>query len=158
MPSRRKSQRPRLVTQRLIDYATVLHVGTFALEQEEEAGGAARRRAAGRGAADDDQRQVGHRSRPSPPDIVTLIVTPQDALAMNWAIKAGVDLVLTLRAPRRHVTDRNDQRDAAVPGRQLQHHRPDRKLSVSGSSRGWTRSIDAGPAERHASADAGRAK
>jgi pilus assembly protein CpaB len=34
-----------------------------------------------------------------PPDIVTLIVTPQDALALNWAIRTGVDLALTLRAP-----------------------------------------------------------
>ena len=33
------------------------------------------------------------------PDIVTLIVSPQDALALNWAIKSGVDLVITLRAP-----------------------------------------------------------
>jgi len=30
---------------------------------------------------------------------VTLIVTPQEALALNWAIKTGVDLVMTLRAP-----------------------------------------------------------
>jgi pilus assembly protein CpaB len=30
---------------------------------------------------------------------VTLIVTPQDALALNWAVKSGVDLVLTLRPP-----------------------------------------------------------
>jgi pilus assembly protein CpaB len=36
---------------------------------------------------------------PPTPDIVTLIVTPQDALALNWAMKAGADMVLTLRAP-----------------------------------------------------------
>jgi pilus assembly protein CpaB len=36
---------------------------------------------------------------PPQPDIVTLIVTPQDALALNWAMKSGVDIILTLRAP-----------------------------------------------------------
>jgi pilus assembly protein CpaB len=30
---------------------------------------------------------------------VTLIVSPQDALALNWAMTAGADLVLTLRNP-----------------------------------------------------------
>jgi len=28
-----------------------------------------------------------------------LIVTPQDALAINWAINGGLDLTLTLRSP-----------------------------------------------------------
>jgi pilus assembly protein CpaB len=28
-----------------------------------------------------------------------LIVTPQDALALNWALKARADLMLTLRGP-----------------------------------------------------------
>ena len=35
----------------------------------------------------------------TPPDIITLIVTPQEALALNWAMKTGADLTLTLRAP-----------------------------------------------------------
>ena len=93
----REGQRPRLVTQRLIDYATVLHVGTFALAEEEEVS-----------AVPVPAQGVGAPGAPTgetatvtirPPDIVTLVVSPQDALALNWAIKAGVDLVLTLRAP-----------------------------------------------------------
>ncbi len=88
-------QRPRLVTQRLIDYATVLHLGTFALEQEEEL--------AGFPATTQGTAPPGQAAAPVTaivrPDIVTLIVSPQDALALNWAIKAGIDLVLTLRAP-----------------------------------------------------------
>jgi pilus assembly protein CpaB len=79
----------------LIDYATVLHLGTFALEQEEEL--------AGFPATTQGTAPPGQAAAPVTaivrPDIVTLIVSPQDALALNWAIKAGIDLVLTLRAP-----------------------------------------------------------
>ena len=91
-------QRPRVVSQRLIDYATVLHVGTFTLEAEEEAAAAAP--VAGASGAPPAQTQ-GQAAVPTivRPDIVTLIVTPQEALALNWAIKTGVDLVMTLRAP-----------------------------------------------------------
>ena len=91
-------QRPRIVTQRLIDYATVLHLGTFALEQEEELESLPV--ATDQSTAPPSQGQAAASvTTIVRPDIVTLIVSPQDALALNWAIKAGVDLVLTLRAP-----------------------------------------------------------
>lgn len=95
-------QRPRMVTQRLIDYATVLHVGTFALEAEEAAASAPLTAAQGVGAP--PPQTTGPQTQAAVPtivrpDIVTLIVSPQDALALNWALKSGVDLVLTLRAP-----------------------------------------------------------
>ncbi|NIS79413.1 MAG: hypothetical protein GTO14_04205 [Anaerolineales bacterium] len=90
-----EQQRPRLVTQRLVEKATVLNVGTFSLEdimpkpvtvpEQGEAGG---------------QQQVeAVEEEQKPPDIITLIVTPQDALALNWALKMDADMVLTLRAP-----------------------------------------------------------
>jgi pilus assembly protein CpaB len=92
-----EAQRPRLVTQRLIDYATVLHVGTFTLEEEEQAASVpVPAQGVGAPAA---QGQATTVTTIRPPDVVTLIVTPQDALALNWAVKSGVDLVLTLRAP-----------------------------------------------------------
>lgn len=96
-----EAQRPRLVTQRLIDYATVLHVGTFTLEAEEEAAAAPVAPAQGAGAPPPTQGGQAQAATVTivRPDIVTLIVSPQDALALNWAIKAGADLVLTLRAP-----------------------------------------------------------
>jgi pilus assembly protein CpaB len=89
-----EQQRPRLVSQRLVEQATVLHIGTFSLPDEpapvavptDEGIGAPPPQAA----AVEIQR---------PPDIITLIVTPQDALALNWAVRTGADLVLTLRAP-----------------------------------------------------------
>ena len=96
-----EAQRPRIVSQRLIDYATVLHLGTFALEQEEEL--ASLPVVADQGTAPPTTNAQGQTAAQVTtivrPDIVTLIVSPQDALALNWAIKAGVDLVLTLRAP-----------------------------------------------------------
>ncbi len=88
-------QRPRLITQRLVEKATVLHVGTFALEEEvtpaelitaEEEGVP-------------PPQAVPVASVVTPPDIITLVVSPQDALAINYAVKSGMDIVLTLRGP-----------------------------------------------------------
>lgn len=88
-------QRPRLITQRLVEKATVLHVGTFALE--EEITPAELIAAEQEGAAPPQTTAVV--TETTPPDIVTLIVSPQDALAINYAVKAGLDIVLTLRGP-----------------------------------------------------------
>jgi len=92
------TQRPRLVSQRLISNALVLGVGTFPLP-EEEAVPVAATPVAGVGAPAGQQVEVVEAPAVVPPDIVTLIVRPQDALALNWAVRAGVDLVLTLRSP-----------------------------------------------------------
>jgi pilus assembly protein CpaB len=89
-------QRPRAVTQRLVDSAQVLHVGTFALEGENLAPAVQGDQAQGAPQTQDGQPVA---TTIQPPDIITLIVTPQDALALNWAIKVGADLTLTLRAP-----------------------------------------------------------
>jgi pilus assembly protein CpaB len=95
-----ESQRPRLVTQRLVQYATVLHVGTFALPEEETAvvSPVPVEEVPVVGAPAGETGAVVEEAA-RPPDIVTLVVTPQDALAINWAVKAGLDLALTLRAP-----------------------------------------------------------
>ncbi|MGA9534227.1 MAG: RcpC/CpaB family pilus assembly protein [Anaerolineales bacterium] len=86
-------QRPRLVSQRLITNATVLRVGEYPLQDEEPAPAATEQPAG----APAQQQQAAQ--APQKPDIVTLIVQPQDALALKWALKAGADLTLTLRAP-----------------------------------------------------------
>lgn len=91
-----EQQRPRAVSQRLVEAAIVLHVGTFQLEGE-LAGEIIPVPEGGIGApAPDSQAQA---STVKPPDIITLIVTPQEALALNWAIKVGAHLTFTLRAP-----------------------------------------------------------
>jgi len=92
----KEEQRPRAVSQRLVEAAIVLHVGTFQLEGE-VAGEVIPVPEGGVGApAPEGQAPV---QTVEAPDIITLIVTPQEALALNWAIKVGADLTFTLRAP-----------------------------------------------------------
>jgi hypothetical protein len=80
----------------LVEKAVVLHVGTFPLEEDvittdlitPEEGGAPQA-----------QPVQPINAVQSDPDIITLVVDPQQALAINYAVKAGVDIVLTLRGP-----------------------------------------------------------
>ncbi|MGB2896882.1 MAG: SAF domain-containing protein [Anaerolineales bacterium] len=89
-------QRPRAVSQRLVEGAIVLHVGTFLLEGE-LAGEIIAVPEGGVGAPAPEGQAAAQSV--TPPDIITLIVTPQEALALNWAMKVGADLTFTLRAP-----------------------------------------------------------
>ena len=93
-----ESQRPRVVTQRIVENAQVLHVGTFSLV-DEVAAAVVPAPEEGVGAPTGQPAPGDNITGPEPPDIVTLIVTPQDALVLNWAIKVGADITLTLRAP-----------------------------------------------------------
>jgi pilus assembly protein CpaB len=113
----KEDQRARLVSQRLISNATVLHVGTFKLPEEEAASAAA---AAPQGAGTPEGQAA---PTTKPPDVVTLIVTPQDALALNWAVRAGVDIALTLRAP-------NDTEEARTTSVTLQYMVDTYRISV----------------------------
>ncbi len=96
-PSER--QRPRLVTQRTIQDALVLHIGNFPLDGKylglpptptpppvsEEEGG---------------QRSGTPVPSPTParPDIITLGVTPQESVVLAWAVEAKMPVTLALRA------------------------------------------------------------
>ncbi|MBN1264540.1 MAG: hypothetical protein JXA25_03545 [Anaerolineales bacterium] len=83
-----ESQRPRLVSQRIVEQAIVLKLGTFQLENEVRA------------VITEEGGEEGAATQSSePPDVITLIVSHQDALVLNWAVKANVDLTLTLRSP-----------------------------------------------------------
>lgn len=107
-------QRPRLVTQRTIQDALVVHVGEFPLDgrylgvlptptplpatEEADGGG-------------------GGNTTPAPtvtpvppPNIVTLGVTPQYAVVLVWAIDAKLPVTLALRS----VNDRSTQQTAPV--------------------------------------------
>lgn len=88
-----EGQRSRLVTQRLIENATVLHVGEFELAEQQQAAAPAAEGVGG------EAPQEGPPPAPPPPDIVTLVVTPQEALSLHWAVESGINLTLTLRAP-----------------------------------------------------------
>jgi Flp pilus assembly protein CpaB len=92
-------QRPRLVSQRLISNATVLQVGSFATIEEENAPEVVVQTEPAAETGTTGQATTQEAAAPRPPDIITLIVTPQEALALNYAIRTGADLTFTLRAP-----------------------------------------------------------
>jgi pilus assembly protein CpaB len=85
-------QHPRLVSQRLIANARVLHVG----EQKSKTAQPTPVPEQGAGAPANQQAVA---TVVKPPDLISLIVTPQDALAMEWALNAGANMTMTLRGP-----------------------------------------------------------
>lgn len=95
IPREGATQRPRLVSQRLVSNATILHVGEFELPGEEEVAQVEEPQTA----QPQPEGQVQTVQQVQKPDMVTLIVTPQDALALNYSLKAGAQLTLTLRSP-----------------------------------------------------------
>ncbi|MBZ0295145.1 MAG: hypothetical protein K8L99_21450 [Anaerolineae bacterium] len=94
-PSER--QRPRLVTQRTIQDALVIHVGTFPLD-----GAFLGRPPTPTPVPEEDQADNRGTPVPSPtparPDIITLGVTPQEAVVLAWAVEAKLPVALALRA------------------------------------------------------------
>jgi pilus assembly protein CpaB len=95
VPSER--QRPRLVSQNLLQDAIVLGVGSFPLRDEEPEA---------EPTDEVDQQPVeevptpeGQEKSPKivPPTVVTLVVTPQDAVTLNYLMFSGANLTLALR-------------------------------------------------------------
>jgi pilus assembly protein CpaB len=93
-----EAQRPRLVSQTLIQNVLVLQVGTFAKPE---------------GAPKISGTEVEQKGTPTPtptalpgvatqttkePDTITLVVTPQDAVALNYLLYSGAELTLALRS------------------------------------------------------------
>jgi pilus assembly protein CpaB len=84
-----EKQRPRLVSQMILQDIQVLHVGEFVLQGAEPQPSAP--------PAEGQPTPV-----PTPvtrPDIITLIVSPQDAVALTYLLYGGAKFTLTLRAP-----------------------------------------------------------
>jgi Flp pilus assembly protein CpaB len=89
-----ESQLPRIMSQMVLQDIRVLHVGNFKLPEEEDL---------------DAQLKLQPTPTPQPgapavntaagaqPDIITLIVTPQDAIALTYLIYGNAKLTLTLR-------------------------------------------------------------
>jgi pilus assembly protein CpaB len=86
-------QRARLVSQTVLQNITVLHIGNFYYTDVEgnEVTGAYTETFT-------DPNGVTTQSIADPPDIVTLIVTPQDAITLNYLIYSGSKLTLALRS------------------------------------------------------------
>jgi len=89
-----EAQRPRLVSQMILQDVQVLHVGAFAPQGSTTV--------APTPAA--DQALPAEEQAPTPvvvkdPEMVTLIVTPQDAVALTYLLYGGAKFTLALRAP-----------------------------------------------------------
>ncbi|MBW6473044.1 MAG: hypothetical protein K0B14_07985, partial [Anaerolineaceae bacterium] len=86
-----EAQRPRLVCQNVIQDAIVLRMGNFPLSGEEPT------------PADQVVVPEGEEAQPAPeitpPDVVTLVVSPQDAVVLTYMKKAKIMLTLALRNP-----------------------------------------------------------
>jgi Flp pilus assembly protein CpaB len=90
-----EEQRPRLVSQMILQNCIVLRVGDFPLEQEIQPTPTPSTPQQG-------QNQGGQNQAPAAPPkpvVITLIVNPQDAIALNYLIYSGAQLTLSLRNP-----------------------------------------------------------
>lgn len=97
-----ETQRPRMVTQMIMQNIQVLHVGTFPLPGEEisdQLVAPAPDTTVTPAPAVTDQ-QVTAIVRP---DIITLMVTNQDAVMLTWLVYSGAQITLTLRNPNDQV-------------------------------------------------------
>ncbi len=104
-----EQQRPRLVSQTLIQNVIVLQMGNFQTPAEKAAAEATKPAPTATpepGAEQAQQAAPTPTPMPAPPDVLTLIVSPQDAVTLNYLIYGGAQLTLVLRNPR----------DAEVPG------------------------------------------
>lgn len=80
-------QRPRLVCQMILQDVQVLKLGTFDYRPQQQGAQQANDQAAQQQTSVDQQ----------PPDIITLVVSPQDAVTLTYMIYANIPLNLTLR-------------------------------------------------------------
>jgi pilus assembly protein CpaB len=93
-----EKQRPRLVSQNLLQDAIVLGVGNFPLEDEEpEEAVPVVDEQTDEGQPPAEGEQPVETPAPVPPDVITLIVSPQDAITLNYLIFSGAQMTLALR-------------------------------------------------------------
>jgi len=83
-------RRPRMVSQSLLQDVVVLQLGTFEVEVVVE------EPVEGQEAPVEDEETPA--PEPPKPDVITLIVTPQDAITLNYLMYTGAELNLALRA------------------------------------------------------------
>ncbi len=81
-----EGQRPRLVCQMILQDVVVMKLGNFALQAPPSTDPNA-------------TPSPAQAQQPSSPDIVTLMVNPQDSIALNYFVYSGAELSMTLRNP-----------------------------------------------------------
>jgi pilus assembly protein CpaB len=92
-----EDQRPRAVTQTLLQDVIVLQVGDFATSKEELAAMEATPAPAADGTVTEEQQQAAPQQVVEKPDLITIIVNPQDAVTLNYLLYSGAQLTLALR-------------------------------------------------------------
>jgi Flp pilus assembly protein CpaB len=98
-----EAQRPRLVSQTLIQNVIVLQMGNFKTPAEKaalEATAPPPTATPEPGAEQAPAEAPTPTPMPAAPDVITLIVTPQDAVTLNYLVYGGAELTLVLRNPR----------------------------------------------------------
>jgi pilus assembly protein CpaB len=93
IPSER--QRPRLATQIIIPSATVLHIGNFSYEETGLPAGAVPPTPT---PIPPDGEAAAPPPVEKPPDNITLIVSPQEAVNLTYLIDSGISITLALRS------------------------------------------------------------
>jgi pilus assembly protein CpaB len=90
-----ENQRPRMVSQMVLQNSIVLQIGDFPLEEELKitATPVPQEQAPAQGQATEEA------APPAKPSVITLIINPQDAIGLNYLIYSGAQLTLTLRNP-----------------------------------------------------------
>ena len=94
-------QRPRPVCQMFFQSVRVLHLGDFPYQNETQMAGMQTGGDAGPAGEAPPAAQQGESQGAAapPPDVITLIMSPQDAITMTYLIYSGAELTLTLRSP-----------------------------------------------------------
>lgn len=97
-----QNQRPRMVSQSILRNVTVLRVGDFPFEDPEGNLITVAEAVATPIPEEEAQQQQVEQGAQAPqvrlPDVITLIVEPQDAITLNYLVFSGAELTLTLRA------------------------------------------------------------
>ncbi len=95
-----EAQRPRMVSQTLLQDAVVLHMGTFSTELETPISALPTPEAVQPTPVPQqgNARATVTPAKPQGPDVISLIVSPQDAVTLNYLIFGGAKLTLALRS------------------------------------------------------------
>jgi Flp pilus assembly protein CpaB len=99
-----EAQRPRMVSQTLIQNVIVLQMGNFLTPAQKAEAEATQPAPTATPEPGTEQNQPESAPTPTPipapPDVITLIVSPQDAVTLNYLVYSGAELTLVLRNPR----------------------------------------------------------
>lgn len=104
-----ETQRPRMVSQTLIENVIVLQVGNFALpEDKTQATQPAVEATPVEPTPTPVTGEIVTETKPTLPDVITLMVTPQDAVTLNYLIYSGAKLTMALRSANDDTIARTD--------------------------------------------------